>query len=76
MIYDKLIGDDDSSVTKKLFLSKPYGRDVFIKKVECINHILRNYLNRIVDIASRRKSSLETVVPGVLRKVLKNKRLK
>jgi len=76
IIYNKLIGDGDSSVTKKLFLAKPYGRDVFIKKIECMNHILRNYLNRIVDIATHRKSSSGTVVPGFLRKVLKDKRLK
>jgi len=40
------------------------------------NHILRNYLNRIVDIATHRKSSSGTVVPGFLWKVLKDKRLK
>lgn len=76
IIYDKLIGDGDSSVTKKLFLAKPYGRDFDIKKIECMNHILRNYLNRIVDITSRRNSTSGTVVPGFLRKVLKAKRLK
>lgn len=76
IIYNKLIGDGDSSVTKKLFLAKPYGRDVFVKKIECMNHILRNYLNRIVDLSVHRKSSSGTVVPGFLRKVLKDKRLK
>ncbi|KAL4085419.1 hypothetical protein QTP88_027278 [Uroleucon formosanum] len=76
IIYNKLIGDGDSSVTKQLFLAKPYGGDVFIKQIECMNHILRNYLNRIVDIATNRKSSSGTVVPGFLQKVLKDKRLK
>lgn len=76
IIYNKLIGDGDSSVTKKLFLAKPYGHDVFVKKIECMNHILRNYLNRIVDLSVHRKSSSGTVVPGFLRKVLKDKRLK
>lgn len=76
IIYDKIIGDGDSSVTKKFLLAKPYGQDVYIKKIECMNHILRNYLNRIVDIASHRKSSSGTVVPGILRKILKDKRLK
>ena len=33
IIYNKLIGDGDSSVTKKLFLAKPYGRDIFVKKI-------------------------------------------
>jgi hypothetical protein len=75
-IYNKLIGDGDSSVTKKLFLVKPYGRDVFVKKIECMNHILKNYLNRIVELSVHRKSSSGTIVPGFLRKVLKDKRLK
>lgn len=76
IIYDKLMGDGDSSVTKKLCLAKPYGRDVLITKIECMNHVLRNYLNRVVDIATHRKISSGTVVPGLLRKVLKDKRLK
>ncbi|KAE9524525.1 hypothetical protein AGLY_015113 [Aphis glycines] len=73
VIYNKLIGDGDSSVTKKLFMAKPYGRDVFVTKIECMNYSLRNYLNRIVDLSVHRKSSSGTVVPGVLRKVLKDK---
>jgi len=76
IIYDKLIVYGDSSVSKKLLLAKPYGRDIFIKKIECMNHILRNYLIRIVDITSHRKSSSGTVVPDFLRKILKDKRLK
>lgn len=75
LIYNKLIGDGDSSVMKKLLLTKPYGSDVYIKKIECINHILRNYCNRIMDISSRRRSTYGTVVPGFLRKILKDRRL-
>lgn len=76
VIYDKLIGDGDSSVMKKLILAKPYGPNVQIKKIECINHILRNYCNRIVDISTRRKCSSGTIVLGFLRKILKDRRLK
>lgn len=76
LIFDKLIGDGDSSVTKKLELAKPYGPTRSIKKIECSNHILRNYLNRIVDIASKRKCSSGQIVPGFLRNVLKHRRLK
>lgn len=76
VIFNKLIGDGDSSVMKKLSLAKPYGPDIFIKKIECVNHILRNYCNRIVDMSTRRKSTSGIVVPGVLRKVLKDRRLK
>lgn len=76
IIYNKLIGDGDSSVLKKNILSKPYEFHTEVKKIECTNHILRNYINHIGDIASRRKCSSGVVVPGVLRKILKEKRLK
>jgi hypothetical protein len=76
IIYHKLIGDGDFSVFKKIMLAKPYGNNLDLKKIECINHILRNYLNRLVDIATKRKSSNGSVVPGLLRKNLKEKRLK
>jgi len=77
LIYHKLIGDGDSSVLKKIILANPYALyDIDVKKIECANHILRNYINRIVEITTRRKSSRGDVVPGVLRKVLKDKRLK
>lgn len=76
IIYNRLIGDGDSSVLKKLILSKPYGFHTDIKKIECTNHILRNYINRIVDISNRRKCSIGVIVPGILRTILKEKRLK
>lgn len=76
LIYDKLIGDGDSSVLKKIMLAKPYGRDMDVKKIECANHILRNYLNRLADITTKRKSSSGKIVSGMLRKELKVKRLK
>lgn len=73
IIYDKIIGDGDPSVMKKLTLAKSYGPDVLIKKIECSNHLLRNYCSRIIDISTRIKSSSGSVVPGILRKILKNK---
>lgn len=76
VIYQNLVGDGDSSVLKKIRLAKPYGDNIEVKKIECTNHILRNYLNRLVDIASKRKSSSGSVVPGILRRNLKEKRLK
>jgi len=45
LIYDKLIGDGDSCVMKNLSLTKPYGPDLNIKKMEYTNHLLRNYIN-------------------------------
>ncbi|KAL4112571.1 hypothetical protein QTP88_016326 [Uroleucon formosanum] len=71
LIYSHLIGDGDSSVMKKINLAKPYGNDVIVKKIECTNHILRNYSNRLKDISTKRKSSSGTVVPGLIRTKLK-----
>lgn len=76
LVYDKLIGDGDSSVIKQLVLIKPYGPDFIIKKIECTNHLLRNYINRLRDIASRRKCTNGTIVPGVQRTCLKTNLLR
>jgi len=54
IIYHKLIGDGDSSVTKKLSIANPYGPNCKIKKIECKNHILRNYMNRVTEIAGKK----------------------
>jgi hypothetical protein len=46
----KIIGDGDSSVYKKIKESMPYGPHCFIEKIECRNHIMRNYCNKIREI--------------------------
>jgi hypothetical protein len=71
LIYNNLIGDGDSSVIKKLRINKPYGNDVIVQKIECSNHILRNYSNRIRDISIQRKSTSGIVVPGFIRTKIK-----
>jgi len=76
LIYRKLIGDGDSSVTKKLSIAQPYGPNCLVKKIECKNHILRNYISKLNDMAAKRKSSSGKVVPGFLRKLLKNNKLR
>jgi len=76
IIYHKLIGDGDSSVTKKLSIANPYGPNCKIKKIECKNHILRNYMNRVTEIAGKKKCSSGTVVPGALRQLLKRNKLR
>lgn len=76
LIYSHLIGDGDSSVMKKINLAKPYGNDVIVKKIECTNHILRNYSNRLKDMSTKRKSSSGTVVPGLIRTKLKDNLLR
>lgn len=65
-------GDGDSSVLKRLHIAKPYGSDIMIKKVECTNHLLRNYINKLRDIANKRKNSNGDRIPGCFRTLLQN----
>lgn len=76
LIYDKLIGDGDSSIMKKLSIAKPYGLNHIIKKVECSNHILRKYCNRLRDIATHRKSTNGSIIPRYQRTKLKENLLR
>ncbi|KAI4455781.1 exonuclease phage-type/recb c-terminal domain-containing protein [Holotrichia oblita] len=71
--YVKLVGDGDSSVMKKLLAVKPYGPQQLVRKIECTNHLLRNYVSKLYQLAKNRLSSENTVVPFKLRKVVKSK---
>ncbi|XP_039298924.1 uncharacterized protein LOC120354905 [Nilaparvata lugens] len=48
--YNRLIADGDSSVYKTLLDRRPY-KNTTILKIECRNHLLRNYCNKIREIA-------------------------
>jgi hypothetical protein len=50
LIYGKLIGDVDSSVYKKLLQFAPYGPQFHIEKIECKNHVLRNYITKLTEL--------------------------
>lgn len=50
------IGDGDSNIIKRLPLAKPYGPDIVIKKIECFNHILRNYINKLHELSKKKKA--------------------
>ncbi|CAI6371889.1 unnamed protein product [Macrosiphum euphorbiae] len=76
LIYSQLIGDGDSSVMKRLRIAKPYGPNFIIKKVECINHLLRNYINRLRDLTSKRKNSKGERIPGYLRNSIQTRLLR
>ncbi|CAI6376077.1 unnamed protein product [Macrosiphum euphorbiae] len=76
VIYSQLIGDGDSSIMKRLRLEKPYGTNVVIKKVECTNHLLRNYINRLRDISGKRKNDKGDVIRGCYRKVVHDRLLR
>lgn len=71
-----ILGDGDSSVMKRLRLAKPYGPNIMIKKVECSNHLLRNYINRLRDLTNKRKNSKGEPIPGFLRKTIQTRLLR
>lgn len=59
-------GDGDSSVTKRLNEVMPYGPDFKIKKVECRNHLLRNYIMKLSALTKK------TEYPIIIRKFIIN----
>lgn len=67
--YTKIISDGDSSVTNALRNAMVYGPDVHIRKVECSNHLLRNYINKLRNIAKQTVNK-NGPVPIVLRRAL------
>lgn len=42
---------------RELKKSQPYGPDFFVVKIECSNHILRNYLRRLRDLCKKARNS-------------------
>lgn len=67
--YTTLVGDGDSSITKKLTETKPYGNSTVIQKVECRNHLLRNFSRKIRELCKRsRSTSKNKHVPPILKK--------
>lgn len=61
---------------KRLHLAKPYGYDFVIKKIECSNHILRNYVNKLKDISIRRRTTRGINIPGNIRQAIKDRILR
>lgn len=48
-----LSGDGDSSVSKRLNQVLPYGNEFRVKKVECRNHLFRNYAMKLTALTKR-----------------------
>lgn len=44
--YAKMIADGDSSTYKKILEARPY-QNLTVEKIECRNHLLRNYCNKL-----------------------------
>ncbi|KAJ8928841.1 hypothetical protein NQ314_018538 [Rhamnusium bicolor] len=73
--YTKLVGDGDSSITKKLQELKPYGTKL-VQKIECVNHLLRNFCQKLKETAKSSRNSANKLIPMKLRKKLENSILK
>lgn len=71
IVYSHLVGDGDSSVFKKLQEEKPYG-NFAIQKIECSNHLLRNYCNNLKQLATKKFSSKGLAISSGLKASLKN----
>ncbi|XP_063223707.1 uncharacterized protein LOC134531760 isoform X3 [Bacillus rossius redtenbacheri] len=56
--YGTLIADGDCSVYNSIVTARPYG-NLTVNKIECRNHILRNYCNKLKDITTN--SSLKNI---------------
>ncbi|XP_050309467.1 uncharacterized protein LOC126745672 isoform X4 [Anthonomus grandis grandis] len=67
--FTKMIGDGDSSVHRKLLQSKPYG-NMLVQKVECRNHLLRNFAKKIREICSMYILYFNTSIKGVPLKMI------
>ncbi|KAJ8889337.1 hypothetical protein PR048_008836 [Dryococelus australis] len=59
--------DGDSIVMKQIVASELYGPNVLITKIECKNHIMRNYKWRSREIAT---TNVTGSVPGSVRRLL------
>ncbi|CAN7951097.1 unnamed protein product, partial [Ixodes pacificus] len=64
--YNRLIADGDSSTYKAVLEAAPYGNQM-VQKIECRNHILRNYSGHLRDIAQRKRS---VPIPRVLKNLV------
>ncbi|CAH1103704.1 unnamed protein product [Psylliodes chrysocephalus] len=67
-MHGSLVGDADSSITKQLSSHKLYGATP-IQKIECVNHLLRNFCNKLKDLSS---PSSHLIIPLNLRKKLES----
>lgn len=65
VIYKRFVADGDSSVFNKLTEAKIYD-NVIIEKIECRNHLYRNYDSKMADLVKDTKYRLE------YRKIVKN----
>ncbi|CAF4946370.1 unnamed protein product [Pieris macdunnoughi] len=68
LIYSTLIADGDASTYKKILESRPYA-NVQVQKIECSNHLLRNYCSKLMQLQK------DTSIPLTERKLLTSERI-
>lgn len=68
LIYGKMVSDGDSSTYAKLLKSRPYPH-VTIEKIECRNHLLRNFCNKLNAL------NADTKYPLIMRKMITQKKI-
>lgn len=51
--YNMLIGDGDSGIINRLLITMPYGPNLVVKKVECKNHLLRNFCSKLKQLGKK-----------------------
>lgn len=59
LIYNRVIADGDSNCYKRILDAHPYKHIVVknrVQKIECKNHLLRNYSRKIRDLAKDKSS--------------------
>ncbi|GBP66326.1 hypothetical protein EVAR_77944_1 [Eumeta japonica] len=68
LIYGRLISDGDSSTYNKILQIRPYQNEgITVEKVECRNHLLRNFCNKL------KKMQSDTHYPAKHRKLITKK---
>ncbi|KAJ8895724.1 hypothetical protein PR048_001062 [Dryococelus australis] len=60
-----LTDDGDISVHRKLLETMPYGPNLMVERVECKNHVFRNYCHKQTDL------TINTKFPATSRYCLK-----
>lgn len=68
LIYSQLIADGDASTYKNILESRPYPH-VTVQKIECSNHLMRNYNGKNINLTK------DTSIPLNQRKLLNSDRI-
>lgn len=69
LIYNKMVADGDSSCYDAILERNPYrSQNITVKKLECRNHLLRNYIKKIRELTQQKIAG-----PIQLRKEIKVK---